>query len=161
MKTYNFANFAPKENQMAAKKPTFPNRPCPKCGKPIHIKSKRHEECGWVMDSSAATPQKPEVSKSDAIKAILKTNPKTPVSDIVSTLAGQGMKISANYVYMIKSKAKAKRRKLKREKAMAVVGSSNGRVVANPLDLIREVKQLAQRAGGLSTLKELVDVLAE
>jgi hypothetical protein len=44
------------ENQMAAKKPGFPSRPCPGCGKPIHIKSKKHEACGWGMEGSAETP---------------------------------------------------------------------------------------------------------
>jgi hypothetical protein len=44
------------ENQMAVKKPGFPSRPCPKCGKPIHIKSKKHEACGWGMEASAETP---------------------------------------------------------------------------------------------------------
>lgn len=39
-----------------AKKITFPNRPCPGCGKAIHIKTKKHEECGWVANGQAATP---------------------------------------------------------------------------------------------------------
>lgn len=38
---------------MADKKPTFPSRPCPKCGKPIHIKSRSHEACGWSADAKA------------------------------------------------------------------------------------------------------------
>jgi hypothetical protein len=38
---------------MAVKKPSFPSRPCPKCQKPIHIKSKKHEECGWRAENSA------------------------------------------------------------------------------------------------------------
>jgi hypothetical protein len=84
--------------------------------------------------------------------------PKTPVKDIVSALAAQGIKISGNYVYMLKSKMKAKRRVEKRQKGMAVTA---GAEIASPLDLIREVKQLAARAGGLRALKELVDVLAE
>jgi hypothetical protein len=36
-------------------KPKFPNRPCPQCGKPIHIKSKKHPECGWGMAQQAST----------------------------------------------------------------------------------------------------------
>ncbi len=41
-----------------AKKPAFPSRPCPQCGKPIHIKTKKHLECGWVAGNGAvaATP---------------------------------------------------------------------------------------------------------
>jgi hypothetical protein len=38
-----------------AKKISFPNRSCPKCGKPIHIRTKNHE-CGWVADGPAAAP---------------------------------------------------------------------------------------------------------
>ena len=37
-----------------AKKLSFPNRPCPKCGKPIHIKTKKHEDCGWALDGQAS-----------------------------------------------------------------------------------------------------------
>jgi hypothetical protein len=46
---------------MAKKKPAFPSRPCPKCGTPIHIKTKKHEACGWRAANSAgsATPAEP------------------------------------------------------------------------------------------------------
>ena len=36
-------------------KPKFPNRPCPQCSQPIHIKSKKHPECGWGMGHLAST----------------------------------------------------------------------------------------------------------
>ena len=140
------------------RKLTFPNRPCPQCGKPIHIKTKKHEACGWGMNGQAETPQHPEVNKSAAVKAILGKNPKTKVSEVVSTLAGQGIKVSHTYVYAIKSKGKAKKRKEKREKAVA---TSNSIGVLDPVDLIREVKNLAMRTGGLRNLRQLVDVLAE
>jgi hypothetical protein len=52
---------------MAMKKPAFPNRPCPKCGKPIHIKSKKHEECGWGMEGSAETQVKAKKQKAMAV----------------------------------------------------------------------------------------------
>jgi hypothetical protein len=42
-----------------AKKPAFPNRPCPKCGKPIHIKAKRHEQCGWVAADAVTAKSAP------------------------------------------------------------------------------------------------------
>ncbi len=35
-------------------KPKFLSRPCPQCGKPIHIKSKKHPECGWGMETTAS-----------------------------------------------------------------------------------------------------------
>ncbi len=160
-RTYNPITSATRETHMPAKKPTFPSRPCPKCGKPIHIKSKKHDECGWRLGAGDAAPaagQPPEVNKSVAVRDLLEKNPKTPVKEVVSALAGQGVKVSANYVYMLKSKMKTKKRVEKRQKALAVTA---GAKTANPLDLIREVKQLAVRAGGLRALKDLVDVLAE
>src|SRR3954447_2818295 len=87
---------------MPQQKPNFPSRPCPKCGKPIHIKSKKHDECGWQMEAGDATPaaaQGPEVNKSVAVKEVLNKNPKTPVKEVVSALAAQGVKVSDNYVY--------------------------------------------------------------
>jgi len=140
------------------KKLTFPNRPCPNCGKPIHIKTKKHDECGWTMNGRAATLQTAAVNKSAAVKEILAKNPKTKVSEVVSTLAAQGVKVSYTYVYALKSKGKAKKRKEKREKAVA---TSNNMGVLDPVDLIREVKNLALRTGGLGNLRQLVDVLSE
>jgi hypothetical protein len=145
------------------KKRSFPSRPCPKCGKPIHIKTKKHDACGWVADSSAAASNgaalargKPDATKSDAVREILDRDPKTPVRDIVATLARQGIKVSGNYVYMLKSKAKDRRRAQKRQKALAA-----GAAAADPVALVRDVRQLAARAGGLRPLKQLVDALAE
>ncbi len=155
--TYNSANLATnKENQMA-KAIIFPNRPCPKCGKAIHVRTKQHE-CGWTMNGKAGAPQKSDVNKTVAVKEFLAKNPKAKASEVVSALAGQGIKVSYTYAYALKSKGKAKKRKEKREKAMAT-SSSMG--VTDPVELIRQVKELALRAGGLRHLKSLVDVLAE
>ena len=102
--------------------------------------------------------QKPEVNKSALVREILKKNLKTPTKEIVSTLAAQGVKVSDNLVYMLKSNAKDKKRKAKRDKVMA---TSNRTGISNPVEMIREIKMLAGRAGGMRTLKEMVDVLAE
>lgn len=32
---------------MAAKKPGFPSKACPKCGDLIHARSLSHKKCGW------------------------------------------------------------------------------------------------------------------
>lgn len=98
------------------------------------------------------------VNKSAAVREILATNFDTPVRDIVSTLAGRGIQVHPNLVYLIKSKAKANRRKQKREKALE---NSKQLGIANPVDLILEVRRVAEKAGGLRHLKQLVDVLAE
>ena len=38
-----------------AKKPAYPTKTCPKCGKLIHARSHSHPECGWTM-ASKPTP---------------------------------------------------------------------------------------------------------
>jgi hypothetical protein len=95
--------------------------------------------------------KKPGVNKSQAVRDILGKDPKAPVKEVVATLAGRGIQVSANYVYMLKSKARAKGRKARRQRAEA----------ADPVGLVRDVKALAARAGGLRKLKQLVDILAE
>jgi hypothetical protein len=98
------------------------------------------------------------VNKSAAVREILAANPQTPTKEIISTLAGRGIKVRPHLVYIIKSKAKASRRKQKRQKALE---NSKELGLANPVELILEVRKLAAKAGGLRRLKQLVDVLAE
>jgi len=102
--------------------------------------------------------QKSDVNKAQIIKDILQKNPHTPVKEIMATLAQQGIKVSETYVYVVKSKSKAKKRKEKREKAIAASNSSG---VANPVELILQVRKVAEAAGGIRRLKQLVDILAE
>jgi len=67
-----------------AKKPAFPSRPCPKCGKPIHIKSKRHEACGWTAEGAVSAKTRPaaqsagagEESTAGYFRKVFKENPK-------------------------------------------------------------------------------------
>src|SRR3954468_8763543 len=66
---------------MAKKKPSFPSRPCPKCGEPIHIKSKKHEACGWRAEDAAAANGAPSHSENGEktggyFRRIFKENPK-------------------------------------------------------------------------------------
>lgn len=61
-------------------------------------------------------------------------------------------------VRVIKTKRKAKNRKMKRQKAMA---ASRDAGIAGPVELIAGIKVLAQKAGGVRSLKQVVDLLAE
>src|SRR5438309_5089452 len=91
------------------------------------------------------------VNKSAAVREILTKNRHTPVREIVATLAQRGITISPNLVYLIKSKAKASRRKQKRAKVLA---NSKDLGIANPVELILEVRHLAVKAGGMRHLKQ-------
>src|SRR5438309_8858244 len=101
---------------------------------------------------------RPRKKKSAHVRELLEQNPKTPIREIIDTLAQKGIKVSYNLVYGIKAKMGAKRRKLKRQKAVA---SANSAGIANAADLVLKVRSLANEAGGMRNLKQLVEVLGE
>lgn len=94
------------------------------------------------------------INMSQAIRDLLKENPKASTKEVVETLAGKGIKVLPSLVYFIKGKMKRTRRK-QIGKRMAQAG------IANPVDLILRVRSLAEEAGGMKRLKQLVDALAE
>lgn len=102
--------------------------------------------------------KKQQGTKSAAIRELLGQNPNMPVKEIVTALAAKGMKATPNLVYFIKAQTKARKRRAKRLAAMAN-GQRAG--VANPAELVLQVRRLAGQAGGMKNLKQLVDVLAE
>ncbi|HEX4588723.1 MAG TPA: hypothetical protein VH120_02260 [Gemmataceae bacterium] len=102
---------------------------------------------------------KPFGSKADAIRSYLTEHPAAKTREVVEALAGKGMKVSANHVYLIKSKGQAKARKARGAKIRAVTASRPE--INNPADAVNQVKMLAHQLGGLSSLKALVDALAE
>ena len=102
--------------------------------------------------------KKGSLNKSQAIRDLLEKNPRAKSKDIVAELGAKGIKVSQNLVYLIKSKSKARKRKAKRQKAIAA-GRAAGN--GNPVELILDVRKLAQKAGGFSKLKELVAILSE
>jgi hypothetical protein len=61
-------------------------------------------------------------------------------------------------VYLIRSKANKAKRRARRDRA---VESSRGMAAADAVALIRTVRDLDLRMGGIQNLKRLVDLLAE
>ncbi|MFL5339216.1 MAG: hypothetical protein ACJ8F7_03530 [Gemmataceae bacterium] len=98
------------------------------------------------------------INKSEAIRELLAQNPKAGSKEIVTQLSQRGIKVAPTLVYYIKSKQNHAARKAKRQRA---VDKSGWTGPGNPVDLIVKVKALANEAGGIHTLKRLVDVLAE
>jgi hypothetical protein len=107
----------------------------------------------------AKTKPNGAVSKADAIRSYLSSHPKAKTKEIVAALAGQGMKVSANHVYLIKSQRRAKARKAKGAKIRAVAASRPA--IRDHADAVNQVKMLAHQLGGLASLKALVDALAD
>jgi len=97
------------------------------------------------------------LNKSAAIRDQINQNPQAKGSEIVSLLAEKGIKVSPHLVYRVKAKTKQAKPRQTRQRVMATTANSNG----NALELILRVKGLAKEVGGMGSLKQLVDVLAE
>jgi hypothetical protein len=143
-----------------AKKPNFPHRPCPKCQKPIHIKSKKHEACGWSAEDSAskaASSNGQAETTSGYFRMFFKENPKLlkersnavvlekwladhPGAKEVPDAVKQSL---SNIKSILRSK-KRKRRKAKAE-ASAVAAVPTAAAVSRP------------KASSLETLEEQID----
>jgi hypothetical protein len=107
----------------------------------------------------AKSKQNGAMTKADAVRKYLASNPKAKTKEVVEALAGQGIKVSANHVYLIKSKAKSRVRKARSAKVRAVAALRPG--IKDYADAVTQVKMLAHQLGGISSLKALVDALAE
>lgn len=105
-------------------------------------------------------------TRSQAIRDYFGANPDAKAKEVVEALGKNGIKVTEGLVYAVKGGMKEKKarkaRVVKAAKAAASTASSNGMVSkTDALTMIREVKALAQKAGGYEKLKELVDALAE
>jgi hypothetical protein len=103
---------------------------------------------------------------SQTIRDYLTTNPEAKAKEVVEALAKAGVKTNEGLVYAVKGGMKEKKRRKKRvaKAAMAAVSKPSGNGKASKPDaitMIREVRALAERAGGYDKLKELVEALAE
>jgi hypothetical protein len=103
-----------------------------------------------------------EISKSQAIRNLLKGNRKIKASEAVAALGTKGIKITGSLFYIVKGKAlgRKSRRKKREKKAVGVVEAatvSHGDAVTT----ILKVKTFAAEVGGLRALQKLVNALSE
>ena len=99
----------------------------------------------------------PKVNKSQAIRDLLKQNPKAGSKEIVSQLAKAGIKVAPTLVYYIKSKQNqaARRTAPARGGHVGLVGAGQ------PGGPHRQGQGAGCVVGGIRNLRRLVDVLAE
>ncbi len=98
------------------------------------------------------------INKSAAIRELLAKNSHTPVKEIVSALGERGIHVDPKHVYLIKSKTRHQTQRENRQRAVEATAKAG---LANPVELILDVRRVAERAGGIRQLKRLVDLLAE
>jgi hypothetical protein len=103
--------------------------------------------------------KKTDVNKSEEIRQLLRANPKMPAQEVISTLAGRGIKVASTLVYFVKGKMRA--RKGRRRKARQMVEKVAATGNSDPVATILKVKHWANEVGGLKKLKALVDALSE
>lgn len=104
---------------------------------------------------------KKQGSRSAAIREVLTQNPKAKAKEVVDLLGAKGVKVNAGLVYMVKGsmKSKAGRKRRKAARVAKVTSVAGNGLAADPVALIRKVRELAEEAGGFKNLKELIDVL--
>src|SRR5450631_2897583 len=99
---------------------------------------------------------------SQTIRDYLTANPEAKAKEVVEALAKTGIKTNEGLVYAVKGGMKEKkRRKARVVKAAKAARSSGPANKADAITMIREVRALAEKAGGYDKLKELVGALAE
>jgi hypothetical protein len=102
---------------------------------------------------------------SQAIRDYLTEKPESSAKEVIAGLAQKGVTVKPNLVYFIKGKlgaTKQRRKKVARAAKAAASTGSNGKTMhADALTLIKEIKALAQKSGGIGKLKALVEALAE
>ncbi len=106
--------------------------------------------------------KKRTVNKSEAIRTVLAATPGASAKEVVTTLKAKGIAVSETYVYGVKKTMKpGKKKGPKAAKVAAPVTaaapSSNG--VLGVGASIAVVKAAAEKVGGWSALKEIVDAL--
>jgi len=99
------------------------------------------------------------VNKSEEIRQLFRSNPTMPVKEVISTLAGRGIKVADTQVYFVKGKMKGRQGRHKKARQMVanVVATGN----TDPVKTILKVKAWANEVGGMKKLKALVDALSE
>jgi hypothetical protein len=101
-------------------------------------------------------------AKSQAIRAYLAQHPDAPAADVVSALKGQGIKVTPAFVYTLRSKSMRKPRKARRKRITAVSGKGASRALARDrltADQLLATKALADRLGGIASLRAALDIL--
>jgi hypothetical protein len=167
-----------------AVKITFPNRPCPKCGKPLHIKSKSHEACGWKASATAvASPKAPPaktpsaknassngkaISKMEAVRRILGESGKDTMPIEIQGLLKKQFNIKMDPTVISTYKSSILRQGPGKKKMGRPKGSKTAVAHSSPrpngsasitIEDIQAVKELAEKLGA-DKLRQLTEVLA-
>jgi hypothetical protein len=120
---------------------------------PMIVDSEEKNSFARNPRSKIMAKAKAEINKSEVIRKIFADNPGATAKDVVAKLKAQGIEASEGLIYSCKP---GKKKKKKGTKVNAKVGpASNGSVGES----IATAKAAAEKVGGWSVLKEIVDAL--
>jgi len=96
------------------------------------------------------------VNIAQAVREYLKTNPKAKNKEVTEALAKKGIKVSANYVYIIKGKTKRKRRAVRKVVAKTGVGIPEVKAAMALLKVTGSVKAAQQALAAAQEIREMM-----
>jgi hypothetical protein len=105
---------------------------------------------------------KVEVNKSEEIRTVLAATPGASAKEVVATLKAKGIDVTDALVYAVKTNLNGKKKKpgkASQAKATFAAPSPSSKVHLGVGASIALAKMTAERVGGWSTLKEIVDAL--
>jgi hypothetical protein len=117
-----------------------------------------------IGPEAEAAPVEQKGTKTDAVKAALKANPKMQPKEIAELLQSQGWDIKAQLVSVVKSNLKSKKKgkgAAKTVKAAPAAKSSGAKDGGISLDSLKKAKDLAAQLGGINQAKAALAALSE
>lgn len=113
--------------------------------------------------TAQAAPEAPRGAKTQAVRDVLKANPRKEPKEIIALLKEQGIEVSSNYVSGIKFQMNKKKGGRKKT---APAPAPEATAPALPKDavsvgLLQKAKKLAAQLGGIKEAKAAIDALAQ
>jgi hypothetical protein len=113
------------------------------------------------VQTTEATPEARRGSKTAAIKAALKANPKKTNKEISELLTAEGWDAKSTYISVVKSNMKGKKKKAKAAPAAEAEAAPALPKDAVSLALLQKAKKLVAQLGGIKQAKTAIDALSQ
>ncbi len=115
-----------------------------------------------AAETTTAPAEQPKTSKTAAIKAAVKANPKKSNIEIAELLKAEGWDAKPTYISVVKSNMnKGKRKKQAAAAALATAAAPVVPKDAVSLGLLQKAKKLAAQLGSIKEAKAAIDALAQ
>ncbi len=123
------------------------------------------EDDAAQVESAAAAPagEAAVLSKTQAVKNYLATNPGAGPTEISAALKAQGIDVSTNYVSNIKLKMGIRKKRRKQKAATSEAVAASPAVAEDQISLaaLLEAKKLIEKLGGVDAAKRAILALAQ